>query len=97
MAWKAEKPDGWTLFGHLLPLIVLFLVIGGFSFVGYQIYLSVKNIRTQATKNIGNKNITFTKDGMRVGVKHLDSEHYVDVTQRVFVDAWNKHGEGRQR
>lgn len=78
-------------------MVVLFLVLGGIGFLGYHIYLGVNNIRAQATKNIGDKNITFTKDGMRVGVKHIDSEKYVDATQRVFVDVWNRHGNAEER
>ncbi|KJR79910.1 uncharacterized protein SPSK_00597 [Sporothrix schenckii 1099-18] len=83
--------SGRSLIGQLVPLVVLFMVIGGLAFVGYQIYLSVNKIQAQATKNIGNKNITFTKDGMRVNVKEVKNEKYVDATQKVFVDVWNQH------
>jgi hypothetical protein len=76
---------------QLVPLVVLFIVIGGLAFVGYQIYLGVNKIQAQATKNIGNKNITFTKDGVRVNVKEVKNEKYVDATQKVFVDVWNQH------
>ncbi len=70
---------------------MLFVVIGGLAFVGYQIYLGVNQIQAQATKNIGNKNISFSKDGLRVKVKEVHNEEYVDKTQRVFVDVWNQH------
>lgn len=76
---------------QLVPLVVFFIFIGGLAFVGYQIYLGVNKIQAQATKNIGNKNITFTKDGMRVNVKEVKNEKYVDATQKVFVDVWNQH------
>lgn len=80
-----------SIIGQIIPLVVLFAVIGGLGFVGYQIYLSVTKIQEQASKNIGNKNFTFTKDGMRVNVKEVKNENYVDATQKVLVDVWNQH------
>ncbi|KAI9654635.1 MAG: hypothetical protein M1821_005842 [Bathelium mastoideum] len=35
------------------------------------------------------KNIAFTKDGMKVGVKEIRNEEYADKTQGVLVKAWN--------
>ncbi|CAK7273906.1 hypothetical protein SEPCBS57363_005890 [Sporothrix epigloea] len=80
-----------SLLGQLIPLVVLFIVVGGLAFVGYQIYLSVNKIQENASKNIAHKNISFTKDGMRVNVKEVKNENYVDATQKVFVDVWNQH------
>ena len=57
--------------------------------MAYQIYDSVVKIQAQASKKFNNKNVVFTKDGVRVGVKHVDSEKYVDATQNWVVKAWN--------
>ena len=38
---------------------------------------------------MGKKNVVFTKDGVRVGVKHVQNEKYVDATQSWVVKAWN--------
>ncbi|KAK8206012.1 hypothetical protein IWZ01DRAFT_511192 [Phyllosticta capitalensis] len=35
------------------------------------------------------KNVTFTKDGMKVGVKDRSSEDYTDKTQSMLVKAWS--------
>jgi hypothetical protein len=35
------------------------------------------------------KNVVFTKDGVKVGVKELKTESYVDTTQGFLVKAWN--------
>lgn len=35
------------------------------------------------------KNVVFTKDGVKVGVKELKNENYVDTTQSFLVKAWN--------
>lgn len=38
---------------------------------------------------MGKKNVVFTKDGVRVGVRHMQNEKYVDKTQSYVVKAWN--------
>ena len=38
---------------------------------------------------MGKKNVVFTKDGVRVGVKQVQNEKYVDATQSWVVKAWN--------
>lgn len=35
------------------------------------------------------KNIVLTKDGVKVGVKEVRNEEYVDKTQSVLMKAWN--------
>jgi hypothetical protein len=64
-------------------------VLGVFAFVGYHIYISMQKISSAATDKMQSKNVVFTKDGMKVGVKHLKNENYVDTTQSFLVKAWN--------
>ncbi|KAF2102015.1 hypothetical protein NA57DRAFT_53950 [Rhizodiscina lignyota] len=75
--------------GKLLPLILLFAFVGLFAWVGYQMYVFSHDLAHRGKKHMEKKNIAFTKDGMRVGVKDKGSEHYEDKTQSVFVKAWN--------
>jgi len=35
------------------------------------------------------KHVSFTKDGMKVGVKELNDEDYADKTQNLLVKTWN--------
>lgn len=42
-----------------------------------------------ASQKMNKKNVVFTKDGMRVGVKNKSNEKYVDKTQKYVVKAWN--------
>jgi hypothetical protein len=35
------------------------------------------------------KNVVLTKDGLKVGVKEVRTESYVDTTQTFLVKAWN--------
>ena len=41
-----------------------------------------------ASEKIGKNNVVFTKDGVKVGVKHIENEKYVDQTQSLLVKAW---------
>lgn len=40
------------------------------------------------------KNVVFTKDGAKVGVKEVSTESYTDKTQRAFVKTWNAAQDG---
>lgn len=42
------------------------------------------------------KNVVFTKDGVRVGVKHVDDERYVDATQKWVVKAWDHAADSKK-
>tara|TARA_R110002060_G_scaffold22000_1_gene29819 strand:- start:90 stop:506 length:417 start_codon:yes stop_codon:yes gene_type:complete len=77
------------LHSKLLPLLILLIVLGGFAFVGYHVYLIVCNVQKTTNEKMEKKNVVFTKDGMKVGVKELRNENYVDKTQSFMVKAWN--------
>lgn len=64
-------------------------MLGGFAFCAYHIYLSIVQISDAATKKMEKKNVIFTKDGVKVGVKHIKNDDYVDKTQNMLVKAWN--------
>ena len=42
-----------------------------------------------ASEKMNKKNVVFTKDGVKVGVKEIKNENYVDKTQDWVVKAWN--------
>lgn len=64
-------------------------IVGGIGWVLYQIYVSVTKMSEHASERMGKKNVVFTKDGVKVGVKHMRDEKYVDKTQSYVVKAWN--------
>lgn len=45
-----------------------------------------------AEARMSRRNINFSKEGMRVGVKDIGNESYVDKTQRWVVKAWELSG-----
>ncbi|EDU41219.1 conserved hypothetical protein [Pyrenophora tritici-repentis Pt-1C-BFP] len=79
---------------NLIPLIILFAVVGGIGWVGYQIYLYSNELAERGVKKMEKKNVVFTKDGAKVGVKEVSTESYTDKTQRAFVKTWNAAQEG---
>ncbi|KAF5876703.1 uncharacterized protein Bfra_003109 [Botrytis fragariae] len=92
MAWgsssKAPLPPRSAL-SKLLPLLVFLIVLAAFAFVGYQVYLVTQQVSKSASDKMASKNVSFTKDGVKVGVKELKNESYVDKTQGFLVKAWN--------
>ncbi|KAF4978406.1 hypothetical protein FZEAL_5197 [Fusarium zealandicum] len=74
---------------QVLPLLVVLALLGVGGWVGYQVYISVAKMQDAASERMGKKNVVFTKDGVKVGVKQLKQENYVDATQNWVVKAWN--------
>ncbi|TGJ84013.1 hypothetical protein E0Z10_g4766 [Xylaria hypoxylon] len=74
---------------QIIPLILLLLVVAGIGFVGYQVYIGATKIRENAENRFASRNVVFTKDGVKVGVKNIENERYVDATQSWVVKAWN--------
>ena len=52
------------------------------AFVGYVVYTIATDVAEKASKKMEKKNISFGKDGMKIGVKEIGNENYVDQTQR---------------
>jgi len=77
--------------------VITLVFLAGLAFIGYQIYESLLKIKTQAKKQMGNKNVVFSKEGVRVGIKHVETEAYVDKTQSWVVKAWNLSGESKDK
>lgn len=52
-------------------------------------YVFANDLADRGVKKMEKKNMVFTKDGMKVGVKEVRSEDYADKTQSVLVKAWS--------
>lgn len=78
-----------TTTSKLLPLIILLTVVSVGGWVGYNIYLAACDVRNSAKSKMSKKNVVFTRDGVKVGVRHIEDEKYLDKTQRWVVKAWN--------
>lgn len=78
----------------LIPLILVFIVLGAIAWVGYQISIGAQKIRDQASERMEKRNLKWSQDGgLQVGVRDRKNEAYVDQTQSWVVKAW-KLGSG---
>jgi beta-lactam-binding protein with PASTA domain len=68
--------------GNLVSLIVLFVVVGVLCGVGFVVYSIATDVGHHTRKKMEKRNISFTKDGMRVGVKEKSREQQEDAAQR---------------
>jgi len=85
MAKQTKSPKGT----NLLPLLILFIVLCVLLVVGFVVYTIVQDIADKTSKKMEKKNITFSREGMKVGVKEVSTEKYGDKTQNVLVNMWN--------
>ncbi|KAK5171623.1 hypothetical protein BJ546DRAFT_1073656 [Cryomyces antarcticus] len=86
--------------GNLIPLIVLFVFVGVFGYVGYQMYVFTNELTERGKKKMEKTNVTFTKEGLKVGVKDVRDEDYTGTQQSVQepslehgtdCGSWSKH------
>jgi len=48
-------------------------------------YLWTNDLANKGKQTMEKKNVSFTKDGMKVGVKQMSEEEYADRTQRCVI------------
>lgn len=72
-------------------------MVAGIAFVGYHLYHGVTKVKGDVSERMGKKNVVWTKDGLKVGVKHVESEKEVDATQKYLVNAWNMRSNKQQQ
>ena len=68
--------------GSLVPLIILVVVVTILAVIGYITWSIVQEVTRNTKSKMEKKNVVWTKDGMKVGVKELNNEDYQDRTQR---------------
>ena len=65
-----------------VPLAAAAVVVGILSLVGFVVYEIFNDIAEKTAQKMEKKNITFGKEGVRVGIKEVKNEDYVEKTQR---------------
>lgn len=67
----------------MIPLFILFAVLGVFAYVGYQLFIWSGELADRGKKSIEKSNLSFTQEGgLKVNVKHMSSESFADKTQK---------------
>ncbi|EED23915.1 conserved hypothetical protein [Talaromyces stipitatus ATCC 10500] len=73
----------------IIPLIILLLVVALFSAIGFAVYTIAQDVSSNTRAKMEKRNISFSKEGMKVSVKEKRDEEYKDQTQSVLVKVWN--------
>lgn len=71
-----------TLFSNVVPLLIFFILLITAAFISYVVYTIATDVAQKTSKKMEKKNISFGKEGMKIGVKEVRNENYVDQTQR---------------
>ena len=71
-----------TFLSKFVPLLIFFVVLIIGAFIGYVVYTIATDVAQKTSKKMEKKNISFGKEGMKIGVKEVRNENYVDQTQR---------------
>lgn len=71
----------------LAPLLILLTVLLVFGSIGYVVYTVATDVADKTSQKMQKKNVIVTKDGMKVGLKEVREESYVDHTQRYVLSA----------
>ena len=70
-----------TILSKIVPLAILFVVLIVAAFIGFVVYTIATDVAEKTSKKMEKKNISFGKEGMKIGVKEVRHENYVDQTQ----------------
>jgi len=73
----------------IVPLVILFLVLVILAAVGFVAYQIANDVSDKTRKKMEKRNISFTKEGMKVGVKEKSAEQQTDSAQSMIVKIWN--------
>ncbi|KAK5057843.1 hypothetical protein LTR84_011844 [Exophiala bonariae] len=73
----------------IIPLIVLILFVGFIAAVGFVAYSIAHDVGHKTRQKLERKNVSFSRDGMKVGVKEVSVEQQEDKTQSVLMKVWN--------
>ncbi|KAL2854352.1 hypothetical protein BJY01DRAFT_243682 [Aspergillus pseudoustus] len=74
---------------RLIPLAILLLVVVVLAVVGFIAYSIIQEVSNKTKTKMEKRNVMFTKDGMKVGVREVKEEEYVDRSQSILVNMWN--------
>ncbi|KAK5101987.1 hypothetical protein LTS08_004447 [Lithohypha guttulata] len=70
-----------STFGALVPLIVTVILLAVVAVVGFLAYQIAVDVADKTSKKMEKKNVSLSKDGLKVGVKEVSAEQIGDSTQ----------------
>lgn len=75
--------------GSLVPLIITVILLAIVGAVGYVVYSIAVDVADKTSKKMEKKNMSFSKDGLKVGVKEVSAEQVGDSAQRILMKTLN--------
>lgn len=75
---------------NLVPLVILLFVLALMGAVGFIAWSVASDVSDKAAQRMGEKNIKFSKDGMKVGMKEISTEDVSDSTQSYVINSWSR-------
>ncbi|OQV04412.1 hypothetical protein CLAIMM_09300 [Cladophialophora immunda] len=76
-------------FGDLIALFVLIILVAVVVAVGFVAYTIAHDVGHKTRQKLERKNVSFSRDGMKVGVKEVTREQQEDAAQSVITKIWN--------
>lgn len=67
---------------NILPLIFLLIFAAILAAIGLIVYGIVNDVKKQTKQKMEKKNVAWSRDGVKVGVKEMKAEDYKDITQK---------------
>jgi predicted membrane protein len=71
----------------LIPLVIVVVVVGFLAAVGFIAYGIAQGVGNTTREKMEKKNLVFSKEGMKVGVKEVSQEAEKDRSQRCVLSA----------
>lgn len=71
----------------LIPLVIVVVVVGILAAVGLVAYGIAQGVGNTTREKMEKKNLVFSKEGMKVGVKEVSQEAEKDRSQRCVIPA----------
>jgi flagellar basal body-associated protein FliL len=68
--------------GSIVPFIILLIAIAILAVVGFVAYSIAHDVGHKTRQKLEKKHVSFSRDGMKVGVKEVSIEQQEDATQR---------------
>ncbi|KIW05522.1 uncharacterized protein PV09_03403 [Verruconis gallopava] len=73
----------------LLPVILFLGSLAVFAWIGYEMYVYSNQLADRGKRHLEKKNIVYTKDGVKVGVKDRKDEDLTDKSQSMLHKTWS--------
>ncbi|RVX74819.1 hypothetical protein B0A52_01096 [Exophiala mesophila] len=75
--------------GAIVPLILTLILVGIVAAIAFVVWSIAHDVGHQTRQKLERKNVSFSRDGMKVGVKEISREQQEDKTQSVLMKVWN--------